>query len=92
MRKTEDTIPHLRNVCSIALVDEGETLQLIAAVILGSHLLYDDSAEKELDELTGKIALALPRAKKRMEYLLGQKEARRPPMELAGAVLPFNFR
>lgn len=89
--KLEEIILHLRNAYAIAM-EGGETLKVIAAVILGSLLLYDNSVAAEYDTLAKKVVEMVPKLGKRGDILLKQQNDRLSSLELARAVLPFNFR
>ena len=89
--KPEEIISHLRNAYAIAM-EGGETLKVIAAVILGSLLLYENSVAAEYDTLAKKVVEMVPKLGTRGDFLLKQQKDRLSPLELARAVLPFNFR
>ena len=89
--KPEEIISHLRNAYNIAL-EGGETLKVIAAVILGALLYYDNSFAAEYDTFAKKVVEMVPKLGKRGDFLLKQQNDRLSPLELAKAVLPFNFR
>ncbi|MBQ8755476.1 MAG: hypothetical protein IJZ19_10635 [Lentisphaeria bacterium] len=70
----------------------GITLQVIAAVILGSIYLYDSSVKNEYEKLIKNIRNRLPSLGKRGEILEEQLHKKHSPLTFAKMVLPFNFR
>lgn len=68
------------------------TLHVIDAVILGSLLLDDNSVVDEYIQLVDTCEKELPYLGNRINILREQPQVRRPPLDLAKKVLPFNFR
>ena len=85
----------LETAYRIALLEGGETLKVIAAVIAGAALADGLSGEwaDRLSQMTEALK-GMPGLKENGRYqaLLDQPVARLPPLELAAKVLPFNFR
>ncbi len=89
----KERLPLLRNAYHLATAeDEGMTIRLIAAVILGSIWLDDPSVDDEYRKLVECVTSAIPALGARGDLLREQTQRRRSPLELARAVLPFNFR
>lgn len=68
------------------------TLHVIGAVILGAMLSDDGSMADGYGKLVERCAQELPDLGERLQVLREQPRLRRPPLELAKLVLPFNFR
>ena len=68
------------------------TLHVIGAVILGALLLDDESVTDGYCALVERCAGELPALGSRLDVLREQPRLKRPPLELAKLVLPFNFR
>ena len=68
------------------------TLHVIGAVILGTLLLDDETVFDGYEALVTRCAAEVPALGDRLAILREQPQRRRPPLELAKAVLPFNFR
>lgn len=68
------------------------TLHVIGAVILGAQLLDDETMLAGYEALVTRCAEEIPALDDRLEILREQPQLRRPPLELAKAILPFNFR
>lgn len=72
---------------------QGPTLQVIAAVIGAARLAAGDMSSEEYLEKVEEVASALPDiGAERISALCGQVENPIQPLDLAKAVLPFNFR
>ncbi|MDO4587852.1 MAG: hypothetical protein Q4C95_11230 [Planctomycetia bacterium] len=72
--------------------NEGATLQVIDAVLLGSLLTLDSEVEDEYRQKVEQLKTSMPRLEERLTVLIDQPSKKRSPLELAAAVLPFNFR
>ena len=87
-----DRMKHLKNARELCKGHDA-TLHVIEAVILGTILLEDASVEQSYRELVERCAAELPDlGSERVAALREQPVKRRPALELAGIVLPFNFR
>lgn len=86
----------LESAFDLAMAEGGPTLQVIAAVIAGSIVANaDDAARDAYANLVACCAEALPAlGEARLAALRGQLDpaTRLAPLDLARAVLPFNFR
>ena len=86
----------LESAFDLAMAEGGPTLQVIAAVIAGSIIANaDDAARDAYGNLVACCAEALPAlGEARLAALRGQLDpaTRLAPLDLAKAVLPFNFR
>lgn len=86
----------LESAFDLAMAEGGPTLQVIAAVIAGSIVANaDDVARDAYANLVACCAEALPAlGEARLAALRGQPDpaTRLAPLDLARAVLPFNFR
>ncbi|MDO4569713.1 MAG: hypothetical protein Q4D38_04965 [Planctomycetia bacterium] len=83
----------LRQAYQTAREGGGATMRVIACVILGGLYHEDRTCREELQTLTEQTVAELPAlGKLRDERLRQQLESPLPPMELAKAILPFNFR
>ena len=92
LENPEEKRKHLKNGCNMAL-DGGPALHLIACVIMGSVYCYDKSVAEKLKTLTAITLRELPDLDaKRSAFLRQQLDTPLPPLKLAKAVLPFNFR
>ena len=81
---------HLRKAYDIAKCG-GLTLQVIAAVILGSIYFYDESVKQEFEKLVQYVRSSLPKLGERGKLL--ERQLRNiEPLDFAKLVLPFNFR
>jgi len=79
----------------IALLEGGETLMVIAAVIAGAALsdgLSGEWPERFTRMVEGVKDMAGLRENGRYQALVDQPIVKLPPLELAAKVLPFNFR
>ena len=82
---------HLDAAFDIAKAGDA-TLQVIAAVILGSRLALADGRLDDYQALLDTIADELPDLGERLDVLRAQPQAKLPPLTLAARVLPFNFK
>ena len=83
---------YFRSGYKIAAAGHGP-LQVIAAVILGGIYYSDSSVKEELASLTSSIIESMPYlGKERIKALNAQIAEPISPLELAKAILPFNFR
>lgn len=87
----EEKLVHLRKAYDIAKCG-GLTLQVIAAVILGSIYFYDESVKKEFEKLVQHVRSSLPKLGERGKVLEQQLLRNIEPLDFAKLVLPFNFR
>jgi hypothetical protein len=87
----EQTLAHLHNAYKIAL-EGGSTLMLIASVILGGIYFYDSSVKEEYIGLVNCVKESLPALGNRIDVLEKHAVEKMKPLDLAKAVLPFNFR
>ena len=86
----EEKLIHLRKAYDIAKCG-GLTLQVIAAVILGSIYFYDESVKQEFEKLVQYVRSSLPKLGERGKVL--ERQLRNiEPLDFAKLVLPFNFR
>jgi tetratricopeptide (TPR) repeat protein len=84
---------HLRNAAGIARIEGGATLDVIAAVALGSLISIDESVKDEYRALVNSVKDALPAlGDERIKALEEQPQRKTSPLTLAQTVLPFNFR
>ena len=85
----------LESAYRIALLEGGETLMVIAAVVAGAALAdglageWPDRFARMVDGVKDMSGLT---EQGRLQALLDQPTAKAPPLELAAKVLPFNFR
>ena len=84
-------ILHLQKAYDIAMTGEG-TLHVIAAVILGSLILFQPEKEKQYLELVEQCAVEIPALGNRVTILREHVDRKYAPLELAALILPFNFR
>ena len=86
----------LESAYDLALAEGGPTLQVIAAVIQGAAFYDGGDVDREsYGDLVARCAEALPAlGEARLAALRGQPDpaTRLAPLDLARAVLPFNFR
>ena len=85
----------LETAYRLAVVEGGETLMVIAAVIAGAALAdglageWQDRFSRMVEKVKDISGLG---EQNRLQVLLDQPRAKLPPLALAGKVLPFNFR
>ena len=91
LQDKQKSLVHLKKAYELAK-DGGPTLKVIAAVILGSILLEEPMVIQEYQSLVQEVIAAIPALGARGLILTEQPKKRRSPLELAQAVLPFNFR
>jgi hypothetical protein len=85
----------LETAYRLAVVEGGETLMVIAAVIAGAALadgLAGEWPQRLARMLEGVKDIPGLKENGRYQALLDQPTAKLPPLELAAKVLPFNFR
>lgn len=87
----EEKLVHLRKAYDIAKCGD-LTLQVIAAVILGSIYFYDESVKQEFEKLVQYVRSLLPKLGERGKVLEQQLLRNIEPLDFAKLVLPFNFR
>ena len=87
----DEKIQHLQKAYDIAMLGEG-TMHVIAAVILGSLVLFQPEKEKQYLELVEQCAVEIPALGNRVTILREHVDRKYTPLELAALILPFNFR
>lgn len=90
-KNQQERILHLKKAHELSQGYDA-TLHMIDAVILGALLLDDPSVLPEYKKLLEQCSAELPAAQDRIAILKEQPTKKRPPLELAAKVLPFNFR
>ena len=84
-------VQHLQKAYDIAIAGEG-TMHVIAAVILGSLVLFQPEREKQYLELVEQCVVEIPALGNRVNILREHVGRKYTPLELAALILPFNFR
>ena len=90
----QERLERIMNAYNIAVSQKGDTLRIIACVILGAAKYFN--AAMPTDKLQEDIEYVVQRVpalgQTRISALKKQLTSPMQPMELAGIVLPFNFR